>query len=239
MSSMFRIIIITILSFNTIYSQILTNDYSFLFPENNLEIKYHDEWGAKNYKHVINNFKKNPLKFNQIVFLGNSITAEGGNWGEKLNYTNIRNRGIAGDVTDGVLARIDEIIYFKSKAVFLLIGINDLWNFSPSIPSTKYISNNILKIAKEIKKGSPETQVYVQTILPTSKSIFVESINKINNTIKSKSSKFNFTVIDLHSHFENNDGFIKKELTTDGIHLNSKGYKVWIEIVRPLITNLK
>ena len=239
MSSMFRIIIITILSFNTLYSQILTNDYSFLFPENNLEIKYHDEWGAKNYKHVINNFKKNPLKFNQIVFLGNSITAEGGNWGEKLNYTNIRNRGIAGDVTDGVLARIDEIIYFKSKAVFLLIGINDLWNFSPGIPSTKYISNNILKIAKEIKKESPETQVYVQTILPTAKSIFVESINKINNTIKSKSSKFNFTVIDLHSHFENNDGLIKKELTTDGIHLNSKGYQVWIEIVRPLISNLK
>ena len=92
---MFRIIIITIFSFNTLYSQILTNDYSFLFPESNLEIKYHDEWGAKNYKHVINNFKKNPLKFNQIVFLGNSITAEGGNWGEKLNYTNIRNRGIA------------------------------------------------------------------------------------------------------------------------------------------------
>ena len=239
MSSMFRIIIITILSFNTLYSQIVSNDYSFLFPESNLEIKYHDEWGAKNYKHVINNFKKNPLKFNQIVFLGNSITAEGGNWGEKLNYTNIRNRGIAGDVTDGVLARIDEIIYFKSKAVFLLIGINDLWNFSPGIPSTKYISNNILKIAKEIKKGSPETQVYVQTILPTSKSIFVESINKINNTIKSKSSKFNFTVIDLHSHFENNDGFIKKEFTTDGIHLNSKGYKVWIVIVSPLIINLK
>ena len=239
MSSMFRIIIITILSSNTLYSQILTNDYSFLFPESNLKIKYHDEWGARNYKHVINNFKKNPLKFNQIVFLGNSITAEGGNWGEKLNYTNIRNRGIAGDVTDGVLARIDEIIYFKSKAVFLLIGINDLWNFSPSIPSTKYIINNILKIAKEIKKGSPETQVYVQTILPTSKSIFVESINKINNTIKSKSSKFNFTVIDLHSHFENNDGLIKKELTTDGIHLNSKGYQVWIEIVRPLISNLK
>ena len=236
---MFRIIIITIFSYNTLYSQILTNDYSFLFPENNLEIKYHDEWGAKNYKYVINNFKKNPLKFNQIVFLGNSITAEGGNWGEKLNYSNIRNRGIAGDVTDGVLARIDEIIYFKSKAVFLLIGINDLWNFSPSIPSTKYISNNILKIAKEIKKGSPETQVYVQTILPTSKSIFVESIKKINNTIKSKSSKFNFNVIDLHSNFENNDGFIKKELTTDGIHLNSKGYKVWIEIVKPLISNLK
>ena len=88
MSRIFSIIINTILSFNVLYSQTITNDYNFLFPESNLEIKYHDEWGAKNYKDVINNFKNNPLKFNQIVFLGNSITAEGGNWGEKLNYSN-------------------------------------------------------------------------------------------------------------------------------------------------------
>ena len=62
--------------------------------------------------------------------------------------------------------------------------------------------------------------------------IFVESINKINNTIKSKSSKFNFTVIDLHSHFENNDGLIKKELKRTAYILT---LIFWIEIV----TNIK
>ena len=58
--------------------------------------------------------------------MGNSITAGGGNWSLRLDYPNIKNRGIGGDTTDGVLARLDEVIYFQPEAVFLLIGINDL-----------------------------------------------------------------------------------------------------------------
>ena len=231
-----RIILFISLTFKFLHSQINTNNYSFLFPESNLEIKYHDEWGGKNYKYEINNFKKNPLKLNQIIFLGNSITAGGGNWEERFNYSNIRNRGISGDVTDGVFARINEIIYFKSKAVFLLIGINDLWNFSPDTPSTEYIGENIIKIAEKIKIESPKTQVYIQTILPTSKKTYINRIKKINNMIKSKSSKFDYTVIDLHSHFSNKGGLIKEDLTTDGIHLNSNGYKVWVDILKPFVS---
>ena len=59
----------------------------------------------------------------RIIFIGNSITEGGKNWSEKFNIPNIRNRGISGDVTDGVLERLDEIIFFKPKAVFILIGI--------------------------------------------------------------------------------------------------------------------
>ena len=232
-----RTFLIISLSFELLHSQININNYSFLFPDNNLEIKYHDEWGGKNYRYEINNFKKNPLKLNQIIFLGNSITAEGGDWGERLNYSNIRNRGISGDVTDGVLARINEIIYFKSKAVFLLIGINDLWNFSPDTPSPEYIGKNIIKIADKINIGSPKTQVYIQTILPTSRKTYTSRIEKINNLIRSKSTKFDYVVIDLHPHFANKDGLIKEYLTTDGIHLNSNGYKVWADVIKPFIAN--
>ena len=74
-------------------------------------------------------------------------------------------------MTDGVLARLDEIIFFKPKAVFLLIGINDLWNVSPNIPDIEYIGNNIIEIAKRIKQKSSKTKVYVQTILPIEKKI--------------------------------------------------------------------
>jgi hypothetical protein len=59
---------------------------------------------------MIREFKSNPLNFNDIVFLGNSITESGKDWSKRLNYPNIKNRGIGGDVTDGVLARLDEII---------------------------------------------------------------------------------------------------------------------------------
>lgn len=70
-----------------------------------------------------------PLKLNDIFFQGIVLPPIAFSWSERLNYSNIKNRGIGGgDTTDGVLAQIDEIICFKPIAVFLLIGINDISN---------------------------------------------------------------------------------------------------------------
>lgn len=140
-----------------------------LYPRQDLMLEYQDDWGRNNYKKIIKEFKKNPLEFDDIVFLGNSITAEGEDWGRRFGYSKIKNRGIGGDVTDGVLARLDEIIYFKPRAVFLLIGINDLWNNTPTIPKPAYIGTNIIKIADIIKRRSSDTKVYIQTVLPIHK----------------------------------------------------------------------
>ena len=134
------------------FTQNLNNTNS-LYPNENIFIKYHDDWGRNNYKKVVKEFKKYPLNKGDIVFLGNSITAGGNDWSIRLNYPNIRNRGIGGDVTEGVLHRLDEITYYEPKAVFLLIGINDLWNTSPFEPSVDYISKNIIRITQEIKKN--------------------------------------------------------------------------------------
>ncbi len=103
------------------YAQEAVENLDFLYPKTNVVIEYQDDWGKNNYKKVIEEFKMKPLKFNDIIFLGNSITAEGKDWSQRLNYPNVRNRGIGGDVTDGVLARLAEITYFKPKAIFLLI----------------------------------------------------------------------------------------------------------------------
>ena len=59
-----------------------------------------------------------------VVFLGDSIT-EHGNWNEWFPATPLVNRGISGDTTAGVLARLDTAID-NPLAVFLLIGTNDL-----------------------------------------------------------------------------------------------------------------
>ena len=87
-----------------------TNNISIdhLYPSEDLIIQNHDDWGEGNYKKMIREFKSNPLNYNDIVFLGNSITESGKDWSKRLNYPNIKNRGIGGDVTDGVLARLDE-----------------------------------------------------------------------------------------------------------------------------------
>ena len=229
---LFIIFPITLLSQNNL-------TINHLYPKNDLIIESQDDWGKKNYKEVIEEFKEKPLNLNDIVFLGNSITAGGNDWSERLNIPNIKNRGIGGDTTDGVLARLDEIIYFKPKAVFLLIGINDLWNNPQTDSSIKRIGNNIHKIANHISKKSPKTIIYVQTVLPVKKEIYKNQIISLNQIIKNNASNSNsYSVIDLYSIFVNDSGLIINELSYDGVHLNEKGYDHWVKFIRPIIDQL-
>src|SRR5918993_1342368 len=54
-------------------------------------------------------FEAEPIPPRSIVFLGNSIT-EGGRWKKLTGDSSAVNRGIGGDITFGVLKRLDEIV---------------------------------------------------------------------------------------------------------------------------------
>ena len=207
-----------------------------LYPNTGTEIMFQPEWAKKLYYDRIEVFKQDTLKFNQIVFLGNSITEGGKDWNEKFGVNGISNRGIAGDSTDGVITRLNEIIHFSPKAIFLLIGINDIYN--DLTPSTDYVANNILKIIKRINEELPETKIFLQTILPVEKEIYKDKIILVNRMIKTYVSQSNFEIIDLYSVFVNEDGKMKKELSYDGVHLNDKGYSVWVDHIKPIVLNL-
>jgi len=204
-----------------------------LYPPKDLVVKYHNEWTRNHYQERINEFKNNPLNYGDIVFLGNSITEEGKDWAAKLGIPNVKNRGIGGDGTDGVLNRLDEFFHFKPKAIFLLIGINDLFNLhlKKEIPSAEYVGNNILKIVNLLSEKTPNTKIYVQTILPTGEKFMKENISKVNEMIKSQEKEGKYKVIDLYSILADDKGLMKKELTYDGTHLNDAGYKVWVDYI--------
>ena len=225
------------------------------YPEKNTSIKYQQEWQMNFYNERIKEFKNDPVGQNKIVFLGNSITEGGGDWNARFGVKNIVNRGISGDITEGVLDRLNEIIYYKPIAVFLLIGINDI--FSADIPdrgkiTPSYVSKNILKIADQITSQSPSTKIFIQTILPINHEIYTEindgfpehavplpiQINKINSLIKNNDLGNKYTIIDLHSAFVDEHGLMNGAYSTDGVHLNDAGYQVWVEYVGKYVQSL-
>jgi len=220
------------------------NIYEYL-PKNTDYLIYHDDWGRNNYNKLLNQFNSQPLNNGEIIFLGNSITAEGKDWSDRLDNPIIRNRGIGGDTTDGVLARSGEIIDSEPTAVFLLIGINDLYNNTINTPSVNYIANNIVNIAKKIKTSSVNTKVFIQTLLPISKKksrkfykLYNQSIKNINKIIIENQENELYSVIDLYSIFVNNRGQLINKLTNDGLHLNEKGYKLWSKFIKPITDSL-
>ena len=125
-----------------------------LYPGTSQHIKHQLPWQKEFYLKRIKEFKNNPVGYNKIVFLGNSITKGGGDWGQRFNASNIVNRGISGDYTEGILNRLNEIIYYKPIAVFLLIGVNEFFkdNSNNTEITPAYVADNILKIAEKNKK---------------------------------------------------------------------------------------
>jgi len=215
-------------------------DRSALYPPEETEIPYHVEATRVHYRERIKTFSAEPLAPNQIVFLGDSLTELGGDWGSKLGISGVRNRGISGDVTDGVLQRLSEIAHYQPKAVFMLIGINDLFNiyYQKQIPSPQYVAKNIIRIAAILREKSPRTKLYVQTLLPTAHPYMQENIDAVNRHIELRAKEGSYQLIDIHHAFALENGLMNPSLTNDGTHLNESGYEAWAKLLRPIAKGL-
>ena len=235
-------VFLVLLSLNSCTSETSTSskpeptfDISTLYPSPDVVISYHTEWTKNHYIQRIAEFKANPLQIGDIVFIGNSITELGGNLGVRFSNTKVKNRGIAGDVTDGVVNRLAEIYYYKPKKVFLKIGINDL--FRAELTS-EYVANNIQRIVDKIHLESPETKIYVQTILPTSNNTYLKAKIAATNTIIKNSIQTNYyQVIDLYPLFADANDLMISSYTVDGVHLTEVGYDVWQNYVKEFVND--
>jgi lysophospholipase L1-like esterase len=172
--------------------------------------------------------------------LGNSIT-NGANWAEIFNNPQVLNRGISGDNTFGVLHRLHQITAVKPAKVFIMIGINDLAKKTP----VEVILSNVRKIVNRIKKDTPETQIFLQSILPTNNLFddFKKHQNKdkdikaVNTGLEELARDVNVSFIDLYPHFLDSAGRLSADYTNDGLHLTGSGYMLWADLIRDLIEN--
>ncbi len=198
------------------------------------QVKWDSTYRPKPYLKKVEEFKAEGINKKDFVFLGNSITA-GTNWAKLLDLPNAKNRGISGDITYGVLERLDQVISAKPAKVFVLIGINDV---SRNIPDS-LILRNYKNIISRIKAGSKRTKIYFYTLLPVNSSFNKfknhygkdEHILWLNSEIRKFADK-KVTVIDLYTHFLDSENHLKAELTHDGLHLKPEGYQVWAEVLK-------
>lgn len=162
------------------------------------------------------------------VFLGDSLT-EWGNWNELFPGKQIVNAGVAGNTTSDILRRLKEIYAIKAEKVFLMAGINDLGQGDKG----EKVFARYSQIIGRIEKACPECQLLLLSVLPvdlqrfSNPNIQIQEIPELNERIRCLADAGGRKYIHLHPHFADKQGYLRDELSDDGLHLNPQGYQLW------------
>jgi lysophospholipase L1-like esterase len=190
-------------------------------------------------------YKRHVKKFEQIdeskdlILLGDSMMAYFPTKAFNLEE-NLLNFGIPGDTTIGVLNRVHQVIKLKPKYVILNIGLND---FVLTNLSHKESLENILDIRHQILEGCPDTLVYVTSLTPINQKDFKDQtylLNRdpqdaidLNNMLKDKIDNQFF--INIYDELIDEQKDLKLAYTRDGIHLNQKGYQIYLKMIKEIL----
>lgn len=181
-------------------------------------------------------FRQLPNDEGEIIMLGDSIT-EGCNWSEMFANSKLKNRGISGDVTQGILDRLDEVLESHPERIFLMIGINDL---GQGKTETEILAN-IKRIIREVRKKSPESTLYLESLLPVNPDFGMfpdhtdkaEQVIAINTVLRRMAADYGAVYVDLYARFAVDGGKLDPAFTNDGLHLTGPGYRVWKKALEP------
>lgn len=176
--------------------------------------------------------KKKPDRL--IVMAGDSLTL----WFPQdllpTDY-NWLNQGISGETTSGLAKRLKLFDQAKPKAIFVMVGINDLLRGK----SDQEVLDAQEDIITQLKKSHPKAKIVIQALLPRAKEAIttanatqVEALSndrifQFNRRLAGLADQAGVEFLDLQPLFSDSEGFLRSELTTDGLHLSTQGYLVW------------
>ncbi|HWP42941.1 MAG TPA: SGNH/GDSL hydrolase family protein [Blastocatellia bacterium] len=199
-----------------------------------------DDWPAlSRYREA--NAKLSPPKNGEtrVVFMGDSITDlwDDPGFGGFFPGKPYVNRGIGGQTTPQMLIRFrPDVIALKPRVVVILAGTNDIaGNTGPT--TLEAIGDNLASMAELARANN--IRVVLASLLPVSdyemrdgKQIIQtgrrppEKIKALNEWIREYAARNGHTYLDYYSAMVDEKGFLREELSDDGLHANARGYAV-------------
>lgn len=179
-----------------------------------------------------------PVDSTNIVMLGNSLT-NGAEWHELFNNPKVVNRGITGDTAQGIKDRLEPVTSGHPAKIFLLTGANDISHHL----TADSIANAIVDLVMTIQEQTPQTKIYVESILPINNSFgrYKNMIDKepivleINKMLEKRLPELGVTWLNVFPLFVDEEGNMRKEFTNDGLHILGPAYLAWRDFLLPYI----
>jgi lysophospholipase L1-like esterase len=179
-----------------------------------------------------------------IIMLGNSLT-HGGVWTELLGRQSVLEMGITSDVLRGYYARLSYVLRYHPKIVFIMGGLNDVYNWTPVEDIFKvYVriikelqANNIIPV---IQSTTYSAQNYAKElgVKPETNDGRNREVDKLNKLLSDYANVNKIDFINLVP-LVTRGGFLKDELTWDGIHFKARAYKIWAQEIEKVLQKYK
>ena len=145
----------------------------------------------------------------------------------------IVNRGIRGYQTGLLLENLDAHLYGGAvDKIVLLIGTNDI---GKDVPSNEAL-NNLEDIIQSIARDYPLTEIKLLSILPVNEgeeykqTVYIrtnETIQNWNQAYQELASAYmQVEFVPVFDNLTDQAGQLKKDYTTDGLHLSIAGYQI-------------
>jgi lysophospholipase L1-like esterase len=150
----------------------------------------------------------------------------------------LANRGISGDTTRGLLARVDEdVLALDPRAIVLLIGTNDLGIGIAPLD----VAENLKLLLAKIAKHDPKVPVILCAVMPSSKKKQrpADKIRALNDLYgEAVRENPQVTMVDLYTLYADEKGDAKEEEFPDLLHPNDDGYRKWRAALWPVFATL-
>lgn len=184
-----------------------------------------------------------PADLSKAVFIGDSLTdglsIYGGISSNKIFYTNALTASSALNkkvTISGTSQTAAEFVAAKKpKSVYIMLGSNDIVQGLSASKFQSYYE----KLVDEIKDSSPNSRIYLESILPVTSKYETKStkltnkkIDNFNAAIKELCTKKGVTYCNVAYALKDSDGTLLSDLTWDGFHLNKAGYDNWIAYLK-------
>lgn len=138
------------------------------------------------------------------------------------------------DTEAGKMPLLDAMAKQEFDKIYVMLGVNELgWN------GTEIYHNQYAKLIDRLREDHPDSLVVLQTLIPVSakqeaKKSYVNNtrIAAYNEVIRQLAEEKQCPYVDVAAAMTDEQGCLRSDWTSDGVHLNTKGCKAWLEYLR-------
>ncbi len=181
------------------------------------------DWASYFIPKGVKKVAREPVIDGGVLFLGDSIT-ESAPFEYMFPGITVANHGVPGDTSAGALHRLALVTQNTPERVFIKIGTNDL-NYGYDAEA---IASNVFEIADRLHQEMQGVELYVISLTPREKQA-MNAINKANQLLQAGAVSSKYTFLNIAPYLKAADGAIDPQFSSDSLHLNTQGYKVWAE----------